>query len=66
VKTFSNEIGAFGNAQVKVIQDGPVKAIVRVVNTYGNSILTIDWSLTKGSKTLKQMSRSTGMNIIKC
>jgi len=53
VKTFSNEIGAFGNAQVKVIQDGPVKDIVRVVNTYGNSILTIDWSLTKGSKNIE-------------
>src|SRR5690606_10292782 len=50
VKSFSNEIGAFGNAKVKVIQEGPVKAIVRVVSTYGDSVLTTNWSLTKGSK----------------
>lgn len=53
VKTFSDEIGAFGNAKVKVIQEGPVKAIIRVVNSYGNSILTTDWSLTTGSKNIE-------------
>ena len=53
VKAFSNEIGAFGKANINVIQDGPVKCIVRVVTTYGNSILTTDWSLTKGSKIIE-------------
>ena len=53
VKTFSDEIGAFGNADVNVIQEGPVKAIMRVVSAYGNSKLTTDWSLTKGSKNIE-------------
>ena len=53
VKTFSDEVGAFGNAKVKVIQEGPVKSIIRVVSTYGNSILTTDWSLTKGSRKIE-------------
>ncbi|SHF23357.1 alpha-mannosidase [Mariniphaga anaerophila] len=53
VKAFSDEIGAFGNANVRVILNGPVKSVVRVVSTYGNSTLTIDWSLTKGSKNIE-------------
>ncbi len=53
VKAFSDEIGAFADAEVKVIQEGPVKAIVRVVSKYGNSILTTDWSLTRGSKNIE-------------
>jgi alpha-mannosidase len=53
VKTFSNEIGAFGNAKIKVIQEGPVKAIIRVVTKYGNSTLTTDWSLSKGSRNIE-------------
>ena len=53
VKTFSDEIGAFEEATVRVIQEGPVKAIVRVVSTYGKSTLITDWSLAKGSKNIE-------------
>ena len=53
VKAFSEEIGAFGNARIKIVQDGPVKAIIRVVTTYGDSILTTDWSLSKGSREIE-------------
>ncbi|QGY47019.1 twin-arginine translocation signal domain-containing protein [Maribellus comscasis] len=53
VKAFTDEIGAFEDAKVKVIQNGPVKATVRVVSTYGNSTLTIDWSLSKASRNIE-------------
>jgi len=53
VKAFSDEIGAFGNAKIKVIQEGPLKSIIRVTSTYGNSTLTTDWALTKGSKNIE-------------
>jgi len=48
VKTFSDEIGAFGNATIKVLENGPLRATARVVSSYGKSTLTIDWSLVKG------------------
>ena len=53
VKVFSDEIGAFRNARIKVVQDGPVKAIIKVVTTYGDSTLTIDWCLTKSSREIE-------------
>uniref|UniRef100_UPI003217A050 alpha-mannosidase n=1 Tax=uncultured Draconibacterium sp. TaxID=1573823 RepID=UPI003217A050 len=53
VKAFSDEIGAFGNAKIQVIQEGPVKGIIRVVSSYGDSKLTTDWALAKGSKTIE-------------
>ncbi len=53
VKAFSDEIGEFGNAKARVVHNGPVKGIVRVVTTYGDSTLTIDWSLAKGSKKIE-------------
>lgn len=53
VKTFSDEIGAFGNAKIKLILKGPVKGMIRVITTYGNSELTTDWSLSKGSRNIE-------------
>ena len=53
IKTFSNEIGAFGNARIKVLENGPLRAITRVITTYGNSTLTIDWILYSGSRNLE-------------
>ncbi|MDR1937113.1 MAG: glycosyl hydrolase-related protein [Tannerellaceae bacterium] len=48
--TTRGEIGAFGNAAVKVLETGPYRATIRVVSTYGDSRLTIDWSLSARSR----------------
>lgn len=50
IRTFDKEIGAFGNASFKIIEEGPLRGKIRSVTTYGNSILTIDWVLYAGSK----------------
>lgn len=50
VKTFDDEIGYFQNANIKVLENGPVRAKIRVISTWGDSKLTIDWSLTAGSR----------------
>ena len=53
IKTFSNETGAFGNATIKVLENGPLRATIRVTTTYGASILAIDWTLYAGSRNLE-------------
>ena len=53
VVSFSNEIGAFGTATIKAIEDGPLRATLRVISTYGASTLTIDWTLYSGSHNLE-------------
>jgi alpha-mannosidase len=51
--TYDKEIGNFGNATSKVIENGPLRATIRVITTYGNSTLTIDWTLYSGSRNLE-------------
>jgi len=53
VRSFSDEIGAFGHAWVKVMEKGPLRATIRVTSTYGDSSLSVDWSLTSGSRHLE-------------
>ena len=53
IKTFSDEIGAFGNATFKILENGPLRGAIRVITTYGNSSLTTDWFLTSGSGILE-------------
>jgi alpha-mannosidase len=53
IKTFSNEIGAFKNATIKVLENGPLRATIRVITTYGASTLTFDWTLYSGSRNLE-------------
>ena len=53
IKTFSDEIGAFGNATFKILENGPLRGAIRVITTYGNSSLTTDWFLTSGSGMLE-------------
>jgi alpha-mannosidase len=53
IKTFSTEIGAFGNASIKMLEDGPLRATLRVISTYGASTLTIDWTLYADSHNLE-------------
>jgi alpha-mannosidase len=53
IKTFSEEIGAFSGAKIKVLENGPLRAVIRVTSTYGNSELGIDWTLYTGSHKLE-------------
>lgn len=53
VKSFSDEIGAFGITSAKVIENGPLRATIRSVSTYGNSSLSVDWALCAGSRHLE-------------
>jgi alpha-mannosidase len=53
VLAFSDETGSFGHAAVKLLHRGPLQATIRVVTTYGHSTLTIDWSLTAGSRRIE-------------
>jgi alpha-mannosidase len=50
IKTYNKEIGAFGNAAIKVLEEGPLRGKIRSIATYGDSILTIDWILYADSK----------------
>ncbi|MCE5346596.1 MAG: hypothetical protein LLG13_09965 [Bacteroidales bacterium] len=53
VKTFSDETGAFGNAAVTLLENGPLRATIRVKTTYHDSSLSVDWSLSSGSHNLE-------------
>ena len=53
IKTFANEIGAFGNATINVMENGPLRATTRITTTYGASTLTIDWTIYAGSRNLE-------------
>ena len=48
--TTEGEIGAFGQAKLKTLEDGPLRAAIRVQSAYGDSDLTVDWMLTAGSR----------------
>ncbi len=50
IKTFDKEIGHFERADIKILENGPLRATLRVATIYGNSALTIDWSLVAGSR----------------
>lgn len=50
IKTFNKEIGAFGNAEFKILENGPLRAAIRAISYYGSSTLTIDWMLYSGSR----------------
>jgi len=51
--TTKGEIGAFGNATLKVTENGPLRAAIRVQSAYGDSDMTIDWMLTAGSQNIE-------------
>ena len=51
--TTKGEIGSFGNAKMKVIENGPLRATMRVQSVYGDSDMTIDWLLTAGSRNIE-------------
>ena len=53
VVSYTKELGAFGNASFRVLENGPIRATVRVRTSYGPSSLQTDWVLYAGSRTLE-------------
>ena len=54
---FDKEIGSFSNAQFRVLDNGPIRAGVRVVSRYGSSELIQDFYLYPGKKELEVRAR---------
>ncbi len=53
VRAYADRIGVFGNAASKLIENGPLRARVRVRATYGSSSLVTDWLLYADAHTLE-------------
>jgi len=53
VRAYTKELGSFGGARVRVLENGPLRATVRVRTTYGASSLQTDWMLYAGARTLE-------------
>lgn len=53
VVAYTQEIGAFGEAQARVLENGPLRGRVRLWTRYGASALETDWILYAGSRTLE-------------
>jgi alpha-mannosidase len=53
VKGYTKEVGAFRDAQFHVLENGPLRATIRVRTHYGASNLQIDWMLYAGARTLE-------------
>jgi len=48
VLQFNNEIGTFQATSVRLVESGPVKAVLRLTSTYGSSRLTQEFTLYAG------------------
>lgn len=53
VREYSKEVGAFSGASFRVMEDGPLRAIVRIRSSFGKSSLRVDWVLYAGSRSLE-------------
>jgi len=53
VKAYTREVGAFDNAQFHVLENGPLRATIRVRSHYGASSLETDWSLYAAARTIE-------------
>jgi alpha-mannosidase len=53
VRDYTEEVGAFGNASFRVLENGPLRAAVRVRTHYGASSLQTDWILSAGARNLE-------------
>jgi len=53
VRSYTKEIGAFGSASFRALENGPVRATVRVRTGYGVSFMCTDWMLYAGARTLE-------------
>lgn len=52
LEEYRDVIGAFGDATVRVLEAGPLRAVVRVTSRYGRSVLRQDLTLTHDSPEL--------------
>jgi alpha-mannosidase len=53
VRAYTKEVGAFASARFRVLENGPLRAMVRVRTSYGASSLQTDWMLYAGARTLE-------------
>jgi alpha-mannosidase len=53
VVSYTKEIGVFGGAKLRMLEDGPVRATIRVRTGYGASLMTTDWMLYAGARSLE-------------
>ena len=53
VRAYTKEVGAFGSARFRVLENGPLRATLRVRTSYGDSRLQTDWILYAGARTLE-------------
>lgn len=53
IYSYPDEIGAFANAKIQVLEEGPFRGRVRTRTSYGDSTLEIDWILYAGSRLLE-------------
>jgi alpha-mannosidase len=53
VRAYTKEVGAFANARFRVLENGPLRATIRVRTSYGASSLQTDWMLYAGARTLE-------------
>jgi alpha-mannosidase len=54
VKAYTKELGTFANARFHVLENGPLRATIRVRTRYGGSSLETDWSLYAGGRTVEK------------
>ncbi len=50
---FDKRVGEFSNVDIKVIEEGPLRATIKVINRYNNSTLTQKFSLSADSNKLE-------------
>lgn len=52
IQRYDELIGTFGKARFKVLEEGPLRGMIRVITTYEASTLTIDWMLYAETRAL--------------
>jgi len=50
---YTEELGSFRQDGLKVVENGPLRSLVRVHSVFGSSSLTTDWILYAGSRNLE-------------
>ncbi len=50
VHAYDKELGEFKRTELKTIENGPLRSVIRERLTYGASTLTLDWLLYRGSR----------------
>jgi alpha-mannosidase len=53
VRAYTKEVGAFADPRFRVLENGPLRATIRVRTSYGASSLQTDWMLYAGARTLE-------------